>query len=213
MTQRFARFRVLAAAALLVAAAARPASADSAAHIRQLDRMMVSVAKQSARDAAAIVLQRPVLLRRSVRANLAYPLRLRGLSRSEVRQRSGRVLAAANLEALAERPARRLSVGEQQRVALAQAWVREPEVLLLDEPAAALDPGATSALEAAIGRLAREGVKVVMATHDLAQARRMADEILFLHGGRLLEQTPAAEFFRSPRSAEARRFLEGGVLA
>jgi len=166
-----------------------------------------------ARDAAAIVLQRPVLLRRSVRANLAYPLRLRGLSRSEVRQRSGRVLAAANLEALAERPARRLSVGEQQRVALAQAWVREPEVLLLDEPAAALDPGATSALEAAIGRLAREGVKVVMATHDLAQARRMADEILFLHGGRLLEQTPAAEFFRSPRSAEAKRFLEGGVLA
>jgi tungstate transport system ATP-binding protein len=153
-----------------------------------------------------------VLLRRSVRANLAYPLRLRGLSRSEVRQRSGRVLAAANLEALAERPARRLSVGEQQRVALAQAWVREPEVLLLDEPATALDPGATYALEAAIGRLAREGVKVVMATHDLAQARRMADEILFLHGGRLLEQTPAAEFFHSPRSAEAKRFLEGGVL-
>jgi tungstate transport system ATP-binding protein len=166
-----------------------------------------------ARDAAAIVLQRPVLLRRSVRANLAYPLRLRGLSRRDARARIARVLVAAGLAPLAQRPARRLSVGEQQRVALAQAWVCEPELLLLDEPAAALDPGATSALEAAIQALSTEGVKIVMTTHDLAQARRMAQEVLFLHRGCLLEQTPAAEFFGAPRSLEAKRFLAGEILA
>jgi tungstate transport system ATP-binding protein len=164
-------------------------------------------------DAGVIVLQRPVLLRRSVRANLAYPLRLRGLPRSEARERIARVLASAGLEPLADRPARRLSVGEQQRVALAQAWVRAPELLLLDEPAAALDPGATAALETAIRRLCDDGVKVVMTTHDLAQARRMAHEVLFLHRGSLLEQTPAAEFFRAPRTAEAKKFLEGEILA
>jgi tungstate transport system ATP-binding protein len=91
--------------------------------------------------------------------------------------------------------------------------VRAPELLLLDEPAAALDPGATAALERAIRRLCDDGVKVVMTTHDLAQARRMAHEVLFLHRGSLLEQTPAAEFFRAPRTAEAKKFLEGEILA
>jgi len=166
----------------------------------------------AARPPSAIVLQRPVLLRRSVRANLAYPLRLRSLARAAADARIARVLAAARLAPLAERPARRLSVGEQQRVALAQAWVTEPEVLFLDEPAASLDPGASASLEAAIRTLRAEGVKIVMTTHDLGQARRMADEVLFLHLGRLLEQTPAAAFFREPRSVEARKFLAGEIL-
>lgn len=165
-----------------------------------------------AAGSSAIVLQRPVLLRRSVRANLAYPLHLLGIPRREAESRITRVLAATRLDELAERPARRLSVGEQQRVALAQAWVRQPAVLLLDEPAAALDPGATSALEAAIHALCADDVKVVMSTHDLGQARRMADEVLFLHRGRLLEQTPAEAFFREPRSPEARKFLAGEIL-
>ncbi|MEN8162193.1 MAG: ATP-binding cassette domain-containing protein [Myxococcota bacterium] len=161
---------------------------------------------------SAIVLQRPVLLRRSVRANLAYPLRLAGVAWEEAEERITRVLAATRLSELAGRPARRLSVGEQQRVALAQAWVRQPAVLLLDEPTAALDPGATGALEAAVHALRAEDVKVVMSTHDLGQARRMADEVLFLHRGRLLEQTPAEAFFREPRSPEARKFLAGEIL-
>jgi tungstate transport system ATP-binding protein len=86
------------------------------------------------------------------------------------------------------------------------------EVLFLDEPAAGLDPGATGVLEAAIRGVRDAGTRIVMATHDLGQARRMADEVLFLHRGRLLEQTPAAEFFAEPGSVEARKFLRGEIL-
>ena len=161
----------------------------------------------------AIVRQRPVLLRRSVRANLAYPLALRGVPRDARRARIERGLASARLAELAERPARSLSVGEQQRVAIARAAVLDPEVLFLDEPAASLDPGATAALEAQVQTLVRLGTKIVMATHDLAQARRMASEVLFLHRGRLLEQGPASAFFSEPRSVEARKFLAGEILA
>jgi tungstate transport system ATP-binding protein len=166
-----------------------------------------------AESSHAIVLQRPVLLRRSVAANVAYPLALRGVARGERAARVARTLAATQLAEHAQRPARTLSVGEQQRVAMACAWAREPEVLLLDEPAAALDPSATRALERAICAMRDERRKVVMTTHDLAQARRLAGEVLFLHGGRLLEQTPAAEFFAGPRSEAARRFLAGELLA
>ena len=166
-----------------------------------------------AADAHAVVLQRPVLLRRSVAANVAYPLALRGVDRRERAARVARTLTATRLAAHAQRPARTLSVGEQQRVAMACAWAREPEVLLLDEPAAALDPSATRELELAMCAMRDEGRKLLMSTHDLAQARRLASEVLFLHAGRLLEQTPAAEFFAGPRSAEARRFLAGELLA
>jgi tungstate transport system ATP-binding protein len=162
---------------------------------------------------SAIVRQRPVLLRRSVRANLAYALGLRGVPREVARERIERTLGSARLAELAERPARSLSVGEQQRVALARAWVLAPEVLFLDEPAASLDPGATAALESLVETLAEDGTKLVVATHDLAQARRLASDVLFLHRGRLLEHTPAAEFFAEPRSVEARKFLAGEILA
>lgn len=163
-------------------------------------------------DAHAIVLQRPVLLRRSVAANVDYPLALRGVPRTERALRVARALRATRLDAHAQRPARTLSVGEQQRVAMACAWAREPEVLLLDEPAAALDPSATRELERAICAMRDEGRKIVMSTHDLAQAKRLASEVLFVHAGRLLEQTPAAEFFAGPRSEAARRFLAGELL-
>jgi tungstate transport system ATP-binding protein len=165
-----------------------------------------------AAEARALVFQRPVLLRRSAAANLDYALRLRGLPAQERARRTERVLAATGLEGLAGRPARRLSGGEQQRLALARAWALEPEVLLLDEPASALDPAASRALEEAIRAIRAEGTKIVMTTHDLAQAERMADEVLFLHRGRLLEHAPAAEFFHEPRSAEAKAFLRAEVL-
>lgn len=150
----------------------------------------------------ALVLQRPVLLRRSVAANVDYALRLRGVPRALRRTRRERVLAAVGLAERAARPARRLSVGQQQRLAIARAWALEPPVLLLDEPAAALDPGAARALEEAIRRVRAGGTKIVLTTHDLGQARRLADEVLFLDRGRLLEHTPAAEFLDAPRSAE-----------
>ena len=162
--------------------------------------------------ARALVFQRPVLLRRSAAANVDYALRLRGLPAQERARRAERVLAATGLEGLAGRPARRLSGGEQQRLALARAWALEPEVLLLDEPASALDPAASRALEEAIRAIRAEGTKIVMTTHDLAQAERMADEVLFLYRGRLLEHAPAAAFFHEPRSAEAKAFLRAEVL-
>jgi tungstate transport system ATP-binding protein len=166
-----------------------------------------------AAERQAMVLQRPVLLRRRVAANLAYPLRLRGVPAEQRAERVAAVLEQASLVALADRPARSLSVGEQQRVAVARAWVTEPELLWLDEPASALDPGAARALEETLRRVQASGTRIVMTTHDLGQARRLADEVLLLHRGRLLEQTPAETFFDEPRSGEGRAFLKGELLA
>ncbi|MEE8476103.1 MAG: AAA family ATPase, partial [Myxococcota bacterium] len=102
---------------------------------------------------------------------------------------------------------------EQQRLALARAWSLEPEVLLLDEPTAALDPAATRSVERVIDDMASQGTKIIMTTHDLAQARRMGDEVLFLHHGALVERTPATRFFDEAQSSEARAFLNGELLA
>ncbi|MFN3450247.1 MAG: ATP-binding cassette domain-containing protein [Roseococcus sp.] len=169
----------------------------------------------SAADAArrqAMVFQRPVLLRRSVLANVVYPLALAGAPRAGRLARARAALERVGLAALADRPARRLSGGEQQRLALARAEALAPELLFLDEPCANLDPAATRAVEEIVRSLAARGTKIVMTTHDLAQARRLAGEVLFLHRGRLLEQTPAAVFFARPATAEAAAFLRGELL-
>jgi tungstate transport system ATP-binding protein len=163
----------------------------------------------TARHRQAMVFQRPVLLRRSALANVAYALALRGHGRRERSVRASAALARVGLEALARRPARVLSAGEQQRLALARAWATEPEVLFLDEPTANLDPGAARQVEAAIDAIHRSGTKIVMTTHDLAQARRIADEILFLNRGRLVERAAAPAFFDRPATAEATSFLKG----
>lgn len=160
----------------------------------------------------AMVFQRPVLLRRSVLANAAYPLAVAGVPRAERRERAHAALDLVGLAALADRPARSLSGGEQQRLAIGRAAALRPEILFLDEPCASLDPGATQAVEAIITRLASGGTKIVMTTHDLGQARRLAGEALFLHRGRLLEQAPAAQFFASPATPEAAAFLAGALV-
>ena len=165
-----------------------------------------------AREAAgrhAMVFQRPAMLRRSALANVAYGLKLRGLGKAEREAIARERLTRVGLASFAERPARILSGGEQQRVALARAWALDPQVLFLDEPTASLDPNATRAVEAAMNELSRAGVKLVFTTHNLGQARRLADEILFLANGRVVERAPTADFFASPRSAEAAEFLEG----
>ncbi len=159
-----------------------------------------------------MVFQRPVMLRRSALANAAYPLRLAGLSRAAATARAAAALEAVGLAALADRPARRLSGGEQQRLALARAAALAPEVLFLDEPCASLDPAATRAVEAIVAAIAARGTKVVMTTHDLGQARRLAAEIAFLHRGRMLEQAPAARFFAGPAAPEAAAFLRGELV-
>ena len=160
----------------------------------------------------AMVFQRPVLLRRSALANVAYPLALRGVPRGERRARAAQALKRAGLSALAERPARVLSGGEQQRLAIARAWVAEPEILFLDEPTSSLDPAATRAVEELILMVHAAGTKIVMTTHDLGQARRLGDEVLFLHGGRLIERGPAEAFFANPQTAEAAAFIKGDLL-
>ena len=165
-----------------------------------------------AASAQAMVLQRPVLLRRSARANVIHGLALAGVSRAERAKRADAALERFGLTGIAARPARLLSGGEQQRLAIARAWALAPQVLFLDEPTSALDPGGTRAVEDMITEISREGVKIVMATHDVGQARRLAGEVLFFHSGYLLEQTPAPSFFEHPQTPEAAAFLKGDLL-
>jgi len=161
------------------------------------------------RGAEAMVFQRPVMLRRGALANVEYALAVNGVGGSERRRRAREALERAGLASLAQRPARVLSGGEQQRLALARAWALRPRILYLDEPTASLDPTAAAEIEREIGAIHAAGTRIVMTTHHLGLARRIADEILFLHDGRLVEQTPAERFFDAPRSEEARQFLEG----
>jgi tungstate transport system ATP-binding protein len=157
----------------------------------------------------AMVFQRPVLLRRSALANIVYALAVARVPTEHREARAREALRKVGLDALAAHPARVLSGGEQQRVALARAWALNPEVLFLDEPTANLDPGATHEIERVIGAMHAAGTKIVMVTHNLGQARRLGDEILFLHQGRLLERASADRFFKQPASLEAAQFLEG----
>ena len=157
----------------------------------------------------AMVFQRPVLLRRTALGNVAYALKLAGVPMAERADRALEALRKVGLDAHADRSARVLSGGEQQRLALARVWALRPEILFLDEPTASLDPGATNEIENIILALHEAGTKIVMVTHNLGQARRLADEILFLHQGRLVERAPADQFFKHPASPEAERFLEG----
>jgi tungstate transport system ATP-binding protein len=159
-----------------------------------------------------MVFQRPVLLRRSALANLTHALSLTRTPRAERRAMAHQALDRFGLSSLARRPARVLSGGEQQRLAMARAWALQPEVLFLDEPTAALDPAATRAVEDMIRAFHADGMTIVMTTHDLGQARRLAEEVLFLHRGRLLEQTPAEKFFERPRSEAAQAFIKGELL-
>jgi tungstate transport system ATP-binding protein len=158
----------------------------------------------------AMVFQRPVMLRRSTRANLVHALRASGAA--DTSRKAGEALQRFGLQEIAERPARLLSGGEQQRLALARAWALEPEVLFLDEPSSQLDPGATRQIEQIIATLAAEGITIVMATHDLGQARRLSGRILFLHRGRLAEDAATEAFFAAPATAEGKAFVAGDLL-
>jgi tungstate transport system ATP-binding protein len=157
----------------------------------------------------AMVFQRPVMLRRSAAGNIEHALRLRGLERGERRRRIAEALALTRLARFADRPARVLSWGEQQRLALARAWALRPHVLFLDEPTANLDPAVTRVIEELIVEIRRQGTKIVLTTHDLGQMRRLGDEILFLHRGRLVERGPARQMLGSPATEAARAYFSG----
>ncbi|HUF55675.1 MAG TPA: ATP-binding cassette domain-containing protein [Thermohalobaculum sp.] len=157
----------------------------------------------------AMVFQTAVLLRRSVGANVDFVLRSRGRG---ARRRRDALLAHVGLAGRARQPARLLSGGEQQRLALARALAAEPEVLLLDEPTASLDPASVVAIEAIVRAARARGTKIVFVTHDIGQARRLADDVVFLHRGRLAEHGPAGRFFDAPRSEAARAYLDGRLV-
>jgi tungstate transport system ATP-binding protein len=175
-------------------------------------RVFWSCPPEQAARRQAMVFQRPVLLRRSVLANTLYPLTLAGVAREERLTRAEQALALVGLSDRANDAARKLSVGQQQRLALARAAALQPELLFLDEPSASLDPAATRAVEEIVLKLAARGTKIVMTTHDLAQARRLAGDVVFLHRGSVLEQAPAEAFFQQPASATARAFLRGELV-
>jgi len=160
----------------------------------------------------AMVFQKPIMLRRSVEANITHALAAAGANSAERKARATQALQRFGLAERSSQPARLLSGGEQQRLAIARAWALRPELLFLDEPTSQLDPAATRQIEELLSGLVAEGITVMMSTHDLGQARRLADRVLFLHRGRLVEDTPAHEFFASPASAEARAFLAGELL-
>ena len=163
-------------------------------------------------DAAsrAIVFQKPVMLRRTVAENIAFALRAAG--RDSKTMTIANLLDQVGLSDLADRPARRLSGGEQQRLGIARALARQPQLLLLDEATASLDPAQTKIIEDLIGAIARSGVKVVFATHDLGQARRLAGDIVFLAKGRVAEHASTEAFFTQPVNEAARRFLAGDLV-
>ncbi|MEM7045547.1 MAG: ATP-binding cassette domain-containing protein [Pseudomonadota bacterium] len=161
------------------------------------------------RERQGMVFQRPVLLRRSVAANLDFALGLRGGASAK---RRDALLDRVGLLSRAKQPARLLSGGEQQRLALIRALALEPEVLFLDEPTASLDPASVLTIEEVVRGAKASGTKVIFVTHDLNQARRLADDVLFLHHGQLLEQSAAETFFSAPRSEFARAYLEGRII-
>ena len=179
----------------------RPTAGEVLWQGRPLDR--------EGRRGQAMVFQRPVMLRRSVLANLRFALAVRGIRGPERAAREAEAIERARLRDLAKRPARVLSGGEQQRLAVARALACGPRVLFLDEPTASLDPASTHAIEQLIREAHEGGVTIVLVTHDTGQARRLGDDLIFLHGGRVAETGRAPEVLDAPRSEAARAWLEG----
>ena len=160
----------------------------------------------------AMVFQNPVLLRRSVAGNLDFVLKRQGLGRAERKTRITALLAEGGLEGKARQAARSLSGGEAQRLAILRALATGPDTLFLDEPTSALDPGATQEIERMVLRASARGVRVVMVTHDIGQARRLAADVVMMQGGQVVEQGAAHQVLNTPTSPAARRYLAGGLV-
>jgi tungstate transport system ATP-binding protein len=167
---------------------------------------------QSAHHKQAFVFQRPVMLRRSVLENIAYPLKVKGVSRSEALRRAREWAERVGLGDMQDRSAKVLSGGEQQKLALARALISGPELIFLDEPCASLDGRATVDIEQILKTAKTEGTRLLMSTHDMGQARRLADDVVFLLHGKVHEHTPAEQFFDKPQTREARSYLNGEIL-
>lgn len=168
--------------------------------------------KTDAFNAQAFVFQRPVMLRRSVGENLIYPLRLRGMAKSEALVKAKDWAARVGLDAFFDRSANVLSGGEQQKLAIARALITKPKLVFLDEPCASLDGRATREIEAILANAKKAGTGLVLSTHDMGQARRLADTVVFLLNGVVHEEGDAATFFDAPQTPEATAFLKGDIV-
>ena len=161
------------------------------------------------RQRQALIFQKPVLLKRTVQQNLAFVQRLRAdILMTDIEK----VLEQVGLRHLVSRPVKQLSGGEQQRLALARALLLQPEMLFLDEACANLDPASVGQIENVLLDARKKGQKIILITHDIAQAKRLADDIIFLHHGQLCEYSPADEFFTRPMSEQAKAYLDGQIL-
>ena len=170
------------------------------------------VPMDEARAMQAFVFQRPVMLRRSVLANIAYPLLMRGISKADAMTVAKDWAVRVGISGMADQAASALSGGEQQKLALARALITEPKLVFLDEPCAFLDGRATAEIEAILRDEKAKGTQLIMSTHDMGQARRLADEVIFLRGGQVHETGPAQAFFDGPTTEAARAFLNGDIV-
>jgi tungstate transport system ATP-binding protein len=171
-----------------------------------------SVPDMEAREAQAYVFQRPIMLRRSVRQNLAFPLELLGYGKAEISERVGDWAESIGLTGVLDEPAPRLSGGEQQKLALGRALIRKPKVLFLDEPCANLDGRSTREIEELLRNATQVGTRIIMTTHNLGQARRLAGDVLFLLNGKVHEHGDATEFFTTPQTPQAKAFIQGDIV-
>ncbi|MDA5095361.1 ATP-binding cassette domain-containing protein [Aliiroseovarius sp. KMU-50] len=162
--------------------------------------------------AQAFVFQSPVIMRRTVRENMAYPLSLRNMSKSEISSRVDEVAERVGLTFALNRPARVLSGGERQKLALGRALTLRPELLFLDEPCASLDGRATREIEDVLNHEISRGRRIIMSTHNMGQARRLAQDVLFIHKGQIHEAAPADQFFTAASTDAARAFLNGDIV-
>lgn len=153
-----------------------------------------------------MVFQVPVMLRRTALENVEYAVKQ--CTNDEVQARAMAALEWAKLEPLASKPAHNLSIGEQQQLAIARAWAMQPELFFLDEPTSSLDPSACMRVEELIHSMKDKGMRILMTTHNLAQAQRLAEQVVFLSDGRILEHQNAQTFFSKPGSEEARNFIQ-----
>ena len=175
-------------------------------------RVAWSIPEADARARRAFVFQTPTMMRRNVTDSIAYALTISGTKRAQARDRAREMARQVGLGYALERSARVLSGGEKQKLAVARALIREPEVLFLDEPCANLDGRATREIETILTEAKSRQTRIVMSTHDLGQARRLADEVVFMLNGRVHETGAAETFFSTPETPEARAFLNGEIV-
>jgi tungstate transport system ATP-binding protein len=168
-----------------------------------------TVNAKALRQVSTLVFQKSAMFSLNVYANLAYGLRIRDIPKDEVAKRIADVLQAVRLSGFEKRRAKKLSGGEQQRIALARAFLLDSQVLLLDEPTANLDPNSAIIIEKAIISKKSSQCIIIMATHNLNQARRMADEIIHIHNGEIVEAAKPEIFFENPESDITRKFING----